>query len=147
MDQFPELPEMEEDFPLELAKGEPFQYSLEGLPELSGLSEAQLSDTSSLFSPAEEMAGSEIPALEPGYPQEGDFPTQEIGLPQENSEEPLPSEEGFSFSDNSEQKDSQQLSDIHSELKELTRLFRENKPSSPAKSHQLIQNFSYRLPK
>lgn len=147
METLPELPEMEQDYPLEMSEGEPFQYSLEGLPELSGLSEAQLSDTSTLFSPAEEMAGSEIPALEPGFPVEGDFPTQEIGLTQENSEDPLPSEEGLSFSDYSEQKDSQQLADIHSELKELTKLFRENKPSHPAKSHQLTQNFSYRLPK
>lgn len=146
MDQFPELPEMEEDFPLELSKGEPFQYSLEGLPELSGLSEAQLSDTSTLFSPAEEMAGAEIPALDPQYPQEGDFLSHDIGLPEPEEGLP-PMDHTAGPSETPEQKDSQQLADIHSELKELTKLFRENKPSSPARSHQLIQNFSYRLPK
>lgn len=149
MEHFPHLPAIEEDLPLSLNGPEPFQYSLE-----SGLQEAESGQSDSelpVLSPdveASESPGYQLPNLEPGFPVEGDFPTQEIGPFQENGDA-LPAEEpALSPSPESDSRGPETLQDIHSELKELVRHLKGQKPPSESfkQAGQLSQKFSYRLP-
>lgn len=149
MENFPPLPAIEEDLPLSLNGPEPFQYSLE-----SDMPGAESDGTSSELPPlspdieTSESPGYQLPDLEPRFPIEGDFPAQEIGPIQEN-EYTFPTEEPtLSPSSESDSRGPETLQDIHSELKELVRHLKGQKPPSESfkQAGQLSQKFSYRLP-
>lgn len=146
MEGLPELPDMKEDYPLEVQGKEPFQYSLDGLEPLPGVTEAQLSDTSLPFSPAPEYhddypplgsgpsSEAEVPALpDLPSPDYSDGPPQLDSLPQLSAESPS-------------SPDSQLLGDIHGELKSLARHLKEQKGEpTPRNPRQLSQDFHFRL--
>lgn len=149
MEPLPELPEIQEDYPLEVRGGDPFQYSLEGIQPLQSVSEAQLSDTSLLFSQMPELAHEELPPLDPDSSPESEAPFQDFSNYQESTEAPIVPFDSLPFSaDTSDSGDSQALSDIHSELKEMTKLLGQRQEKAQQSGpNQLTQKFSYRLPR
>lgn len=146
MEDLPELPDMKEDYPLEVQGKEPFQYSLDGMESLPGVSEAQLSDTSLLFSPASEYQ-EDLPPLDSSPPSEMQAPApSDLPSPDSSDEPPQLDSLPQLSSESPSSPDSQLLEEIHVELKSLARHLKEQKgETTPRNPRQLTQDFHFRL--